>query len=111
MKTPIIPIERAGEETVTALIESGILYVDDQGLHVTENRPPRCQQDACQKHKNIIYVLITARKEGEGNGKRKDKRVAGCHCGSGPEEEEACQPGQWYTALLEQRGHAAAYRD
>ena len=40
MKMPIIPIKRAGEETVTALIESGILYVDDQGLHVTEKQAP-----------------------------------------------------------------------
>ena len=36
MKTPIIPIEKANEETVKALIELGYLYVDESGLHVTE---------------------------------------------------------------------------
>lgn len=36
---PMIPIPRASEETVTALIEKGILYVDENGIHVKENRP------------------------------------------------------------------------
>lgn len=41
MQTPIIPIERASEKTVMALIESGILYVDAEGIHVTEKTGPR----------------------------------------------------------------------
>ena len=36
MKAPIIPIKRANEETINALIELGYLYVDENGLHVTE---------------------------------------------------------------------------
>lgn len=39
METPIIPIERASEETVNALIELGYLYVDDNGIHAKENNP------------------------------------------------------------------------
>lgn len=35
-KPPMIPIPRASEELIKALIESGILYVDDTGIHVTE---------------------------------------------------------------------------
>ena len=34
MKEQIIPIERANEETINALIELGYLYVDENGLHV-----------------------------------------------------------------------------
>lgn len=36
MKAPIIPIEKANEETVNALIKAGYLYVDETGIHVTE---------------------------------------------------------------------------
>lgn len=32
----IIPIERASEETIKKLIEIGILYLDDDGLHVSD---------------------------------------------------------------------------
>ena len=49
MKMPIIPIKRAGEETVTALIESGILYVDDQGLHVMEKQAPALPAEGLSK--------------------------------------------------------------
>ena len=43
MKTQIIPIERASEETVMDLIANGILYVDEEGLHVTEKQAPALQ--------------------------------------------------------------------
>ena len=36
MKTPIIPIEKASEETIKALIDAGYLYVDDNGIHAKE---------------------------------------------------------------------------
>ena len=36
MLTFMIPVERASEETVKALLEAGILYVDQTGMHVTE---------------------------------------------------------------------------
>lgn len=36
MKTPIITIKRASEETVKALIDAGYLYVDENGIHVSE---------------------------------------------------------------------------
>lgn len=49
MQTPIIPIERASEKTVMALIESGILYVDDQGLHVTEKQAPALPAEGLSK--------------------------------------------------------------
>ena len=38
MKEPIIPIERANEETINALIELGYLYVDENGLHVVDQQ-------------------------------------------------------------------------
>lgn len=36
MQKYIIPIGRASEELVNRLIDAGILYVDDTGIHVTE---------------------------------------------------------------------------
>ena len=36
MKTPIIPIEKTDEETINALVELGYLYVDENGIHATE---------------------------------------------------------------------------
>jgi hypothetical protein len=36
MKTPIIPIKRASEETIKALVDAGYLYVDENGIHVSE---------------------------------------------------------------------------
>ena len=39
MKKPIIPIPKANEETVQALIDAGYLYVDENGIHVNENIP------------------------------------------------------------------------
>lgn len=36
MKEPIIEIPRASEELIKALIESGILVVKEDGLHVSE---------------------------------------------------------------------------
>ena len=33
---PIIPIERASEETITNLINMGVLVIEDDGLHVNE---------------------------------------------------------------------------
>lgn len=35
-KQPIIPIERASNETVKLLIELGYLYVDETGIHAKE---------------------------------------------------------------------------
>lgn len=39
MLTFMIPVERASEELVKALIDAGILYVNDNGIHVTEIAP------------------------------------------------------------------------
>lgn len=36
---PMIPIQRAPEQWTEMLIEKGILYVDETGIHVKENRP------------------------------------------------------------------------
>lgn len=36
MKAPIIPIENANKKTINALVELGYLYVDETGIHVTE---------------------------------------------------------------------------
>lgn len=36
MKTPIISIERASEDTINALIAAGILIVTDDGLKCVE---------------------------------------------------------------------------
>lgn len=36
MKTPIIPIKKADEKTINALVELGYLYMDETGIHVTE---------------------------------------------------------------------------
>lgn len=33
---PIIPIKRASEKLVSLLIDMGILYTDDNGIHVKE---------------------------------------------------------------------------
>lgn len=38
MKTPIIEIPRASENTIKALINAGILEVTDDGIKVTEKR-------------------------------------------------------------------------
>ena len=38
MKTPIIEIQRASENTIQALVNAGILEVSEDGIHVTENR-------------------------------------------------------------------------
>lgn len=38
MKTPIIPIERANEKLINALMDMGILYTDESGIHVTEKK-------------------------------------------------------------------------
>ena len=38
MQTPIIPIKRAPERLIQALIESGILVVTEDGLKVKEDR-------------------------------------------------------------------------
>ena len=32
----MIPVERANEETIKALLDAGILYVDETGIHVKE---------------------------------------------------------------------------
>ncbi len=39
MLKPIIPIERASEELIVALINAGILEVTEDGLKCKENRP------------------------------------------------------------------------
>lgn len=36
MKTPIIPIEKADDKTIEALINAGYLYVDENGIHAKE---------------------------------------------------------------------------
>lgn len=36
MKQPIIPIEKADEKTINALVQLGFLYVDDNEIHATE---------------------------------------------------------------------------
>ena len=36
MLTFMIPVKRADERTINILIEVGILYVDNTGIHVTE---------------------------------------------------------------------------
>lgn len=36
MLTLMIPAERASEETVKALMDAGILYADETGIHVKE---------------------------------------------------------------------------
>ena len=36
IKPSAIPIPRASEELIQALIAQGILYVDETGIHVTE---------------------------------------------------------------------------
>lgn len=36
MKEPIIAVERASEATIEFLIKVGILFVDEDGIHVTE---------------------------------------------------------------------------
>lgn len=36
MLTFMIPVERASEETIKALMDAGILYVDETGIHVKE---------------------------------------------------------------------------
>lgn len=38
MKEPIIPIEKASEETIKALIDAGYLYVDEYGIHAVEQK-------------------------------------------------------------------------
>jgi|GEM_PF-3112744 hypothetical protein len=37
MKNPIISIPRASEELIKSLISAGILFVDENGVHVKEN--------------------------------------------------------------------------
>lgn len=36
MKTPIIPIKKADDKTINVLVKLGYLYVDETGIHVTE---------------------------------------------------------------------------
>jgi hypothetical protein len=38
MKTPIIPIEKAEEKVIKALIDLGYLYVDENGIHAAEQK-------------------------------------------------------------------------
>lgn len=48
MKTPIIPIPRASESTIQALVNAGILEISEDGIKVTENRKvltPASKQD------------------------------------------------------------------
>ena len=37
-KKPIIPIKKASEETIKALINAGYLYVDENGIHAVEQK-------------------------------------------------------------------------
>lgn len=48
MKTPIIPIPRASESIIQALVNAGILEVAEDGIKVTDNKkvlPPASKQD------------------------------------------------------------------
>lgn len=48
MKTQIIPIPRASESIIQALVNAGILEISEDGIKVTENRkvlPPASKQD------------------------------------------------------------------
>lgn len=46
MKQPIIPIKRASESTILALVSAGILIIDESGVHVKEKvLPPASKQD------------------------------------------------------------------
>lgn len=46
--TPIIPIQRASEKTIETLINIGILYTDENGIHVKEkSTEPDNQSDQC----------------------------------------------------------------
>ena len=38
MNTPIIPIKKADEKTINALIKLGYLYVDENGIHAAEQK-------------------------------------------------------------------------
>ena len=38
MQTPIIPIEKANEKVIKALIDLGYLYVDENGIHAAEQK-------------------------------------------------------------------------
>ena len=44
MLKPIIPIERASEELIVALINAGVLEVTEDGLKCKENRPNTPQE-------------------------------------------------------------------
>lgn len=45
MKQPIIPIKRASEDLIMALISAGILTVDEMGVHVKEECPTADQSN------------------------------------------------------------------
>ena len=38
MQTPIVPIEKADEKVIKALIDLGYLYVDENGIHAAEQK-------------------------------------------------------------------------
>lgn len=38
MKKPIIPIERANEALIEHLLDLGILYTDETGIHVKDEK-------------------------------------------------------------------------
>ena len=38
MGKPIITIERANEKTIQALIDLGVLYTDETGIHVSDEQ-------------------------------------------------------------------------
>ena len=64
MKTPIIPIERASEELVKALIASGILVITENGIKTTEKQDPAPTKARDPKNNtdNAICVYFTTRK-------------------------------------------------
>lgn len=46
MKQPIVPIKRASESTILALVSAGILFIDESGVHVNGKvLPPASKQD------------------------------------------------------------------
>lgn len=67
MKTPIIPIEKADEKTVNALIKAGYLYVDNNGIHANENIPTQTSksEQGYKTTQKCYFVFIVTQKKGK----------------------------------------------
>ena len=63
MKEPIVPIQRASEGTIMALVKAGILEITEAGIRVKEKQdpPPTKVRDPTQSQQlcfhNAIFVL------------------------------------------------------